>query len=381
MPNPPLTRRAPSLDQARDCSQMRILVYRLGSLGDTIIVLPALRAVAAAYPGAKITLLTNIPVNSKASAMTSLLENTGLIADVIAYPLGLRDVSALVKLVRQLRQKRFDVAVDLAAARGRSRSVRDWWFLRAAGAKKIVGVPWTAQDLELQPDPQRAGQFEWEAERLARRVASLKKIDLAEARWWDLALTAEENATARAMLAQAGINGPFIVASVGTKVDAKDWTQPNWEALFTGLAKRYPDYGLVFFGVTEESPRSQACLRLWPGPALDLCGKTSPRLSAAIMRGAKLFIGHDSGPMHLAAAVGVPCVAIFSSRSPRGQWDPHGGTRNRILYREIACQGCRLDVCTVMGKRCILSITVGEVTGAIGEVLGPGKDPARGQAL
>ena len=93
---------------------------------------------------------------------------------------------------------------------------------------------------------------------------------------------------------------------------------------------------------------------------MNLCGETSARVSAAVLERARLFVGHDSGPMHLAAAVGTPCVAVFSSRHLPGVWFPWG-SRNRVIYTDVPCRGCNLDVCVRYAKKCIASISVDEV--------------------
>lgn len=77
-----------------------------------------------------------------------------------------------------------------------------------------------------------------------------------------------------------------------------------------------------------------------------------------------LFIGHDSGPMHLAAAVGTPCVAIFSGRSLPGRWFPLG-EGHEVLYRRVECAGCELDECIVEQKRCIRGISVDQMVAAV----------------
>jgi heptosyltransferase-3 len=86
------------------------------------------------------------------------------------------------------------------------------------------------------------------------------------------------------------------------------------------------------------------------------------------MRGAALFFGHDSGPMHLAAAVGLPCVAVFCARAKPGVWFPWG-SRLKVIYHQTDCFGCELQVCSKYGKKCISSITVEEVLSAINELL------------
>ena len=74
---------------------MRILIYRLGSLGDTVIALPCFRLIRSRHPTAEITVLTNLPVSGKAAAIEAVLENTGLVDRFIPYPVGLRDPKKL----------------------------------------------------------------------------------------------------------------------------------------------------------------------------------------------------------------------------------------------------------------------------------------------
>ena len=68
--------------------------------------------------------------------------------------------------------------------------------------------------------------------------------------------------------------------------------------------------------------------------------------------------------MHLAAAVGTPCVAIFAARNIPRVWFPYG-EQHRVVYHEVDCMGCGLETCIVEGKKCILSITVAEVMVAV----------------
>lgn len=92
------------------------------------------------------------------------------------------------------------------------------------------------------------------------------------------------------------------------------------------------------------------------------------RESAAVLKHATVFVGHDSGPMHLATSVGVPCVAIFSSRNKPGVWFPYGNN-HQVLYHMSDCYGCGLDVCERYNKKCITSITPEEVTNALDQIL------------
>jgi len=119
--------------------------------------------------------------------------------------------------------------------------------------------------------------------------------------------------------------------------------------------------------VQSEFDRSERLAKRWRGPVLNVCGRLSPRESAALIGKAIAFVGHDSGPMHLAASVGTPCVAIFSAQDKPGVWFPFG-TRNRVLYHQTDCYGCLLQVCIARKKECIRSITVEQVVNALVEV-------------
>ncbi len=104
---------------------------------------------------------------------------------------------------------------------------------------------------------------------------------------------------------------------------------------------------------------------------MNVCGELTPRESAAVFARARVYLGHDSGPMHLAAAVGTTCVAVFSARGKPRRWFPYG-RGHRVVYHRVSCWGCGLTTCVVEGKRCILSIGVGEVLREVEGVLGDG---------
>src|SRR5262249_9070637 len=155
----------------------------------------------------------------------------------------------------------------------------------------------------------------------------------------DLLLKPDERAAAADVLAERHLSSDFIAFSLGTKFEVNDWTLPNWRRLIQELARRYPHLGLAAFGVEQEHQKTDELLRLWPAATANFCGLLTPRMSAAVLEQATLFLGHDSGPMHLAAAVGVKCLAIFSARNPPGQWFPRG-LGHQVLYHRTDCFNC-----------------------------------------
>lgn len=340
--------------------QQKVLIYRLGSLGDTIIVLPCFHKVKDVFPGADITLLTNRPVASKAAPLESVLGPEFFFNRVLDYPVGTRNPIILLKLLFKIRALKITTLVNLSAARSQKDALRDRVFFKAAGIKKMIGFPAKVTDFAIATDPV-SGEKEWEAHRLIKRIAELGPIDLNDNHFWDLKITAQEKLTAGNVLPAYE---KFIAVSAGTKMQSKDWGQSNWINLLRSLKTKLPDYGLVMVGAPDEFNLSEKCLQEWGGNAVNLCGKTSPRVSAVILEKAALFIGHDSGPMHLAACVNTHCVAIFSARNIPRQWYPRG-SNNVILYHKTDCAGCGLETCIEQKKKCILSISVTQVETAV----------------
>lgn len=336
---------------------VRVLIYRLGSLGDTVVALPALHRVARSFPNARRVLLTNIPVHAKAPAASAVLGSSGLVDGYISYPVGLRSIASLAKLWWSIRRFRPDVLVYLAKPRGNKTVRRDVWFFRLCGISSIVGLPEgeLANALYL-PD---RGLWERESERLVRSVHSLGDCDASDLRNWDLHLNQEEREAARAALASAA-GKPLVVCGPGTKMQAKDWGAENWRQLLAALSVKLPGHAVALVGAKSEANLCEFVAGGWKGVSVNLCGRLNPRETAAAMQGAELFLGPDSGPMHLAAAVGVPCAIAFAARTEPGIWYPVG-QGNRIVYHQVDCAGCGLEVCIENKRKCLTSITVEEM--------------------
>jgi ADP-heptose:LPS heptosyltransferase len=348
----------------------RVLIYRLGSIGDTIVALPALRIVARAFPDAHRRMLTNIPVNVKAPSAATILENTGLVHSYERYTVGTRSPLGLLKLWWKIFSWRPQVLIYLAGRRGLATAARDRAFFRLCGIRLMYGLPDREGFILPTTDPQQ--DQEPESDFLCRCIAELGEGYLDRQESWDLCLTPAEHARASEVLAPvAGM--PLIAVSVGTKMQSKDWGRQNWREVLACVAERYPRHALLLAGAPEESEASEFAAQGWlgqpgAGPAVNVCGLLTPRQTAAAFSRARIFLGHDSGPMHLAATVQVRCVAIFAALSWPRIWYPHG-PGHKILYHRVDCAGCGLETCIVQQKKCITSITLDEVMHQIAAVM------------
>lgn len=349
-----------------DLAVKRVLIYRLGSLGDTTVALPCFHLVARVFPQAERVLLTNFPVHAKAPASAAVLGESGLVHGYMRYTVGTRNVGELLKLGLEIRRFHPDVLVYLMPVRAPRAVRRDKWFFKlAGGVGRIVGLP-GVDESSNRFDP-ATGLYEAEAERLARTIAVLGDAHADEIANWDPRLSSAEVEVAERALAELGTR-PLLVCSPGCKMQVNDWEKENWRALLKRLSLKYGEYGLALTGAREDQEACEYAGQGWSGVKVNLAGRLTPRESAAVFRRAAVFVGPDSGPKSLAASVGAPCVCVFSARGLAGKWFPIG-SRNVVIYHEPECHGCGLETCIVEKKKCILSITVDEVERAVDQVL------------
>lgn len=305
-----------------------VLIFRIGSIGDTVVALPCFHLIARAFADARRVVIADTAAAPKAAGVAAVLAGSGLIDGVINFPPPARRLRDVRKLAADIRASGAETLVYVAD-RDFIRTIRDVAFFRLCGIRTVIGAP-LARDLRRYRIDPASGQAEMEASRLVRCLAPLGDIDLADPASWDLRLQPGETRRAREALAPLA-GAPFIALNAGGKHASKDWGDAHWTALLRRLAAHFPRLGLLTVGSADEFERHRRLAAAWAGPVLDLCGQLTPRESAAAMRGAALFLGHDSGPMHLAAAIGTACVSLFGDFNVPRTWYPHG-SGHRILH-------------------------------------------------
>jgi asparagine synthase (glutamine-hydrolysing) len=350
----------------------RIIVYRIGQLGDTIVALPAMWALKENFPGARLTLLCDQHPHTNYILASDLLRDAGLFDDFLAYPVGTFGARTSLRageLLGKLRDLKFDTLAYLApSARSPGRVRRDKWFFRMAGIRNFIGMTGFPQfPSKTAGAPLPALPRESELLLLRLRESGLR-ISLQRPRF-DLGLGEKEEHEVTAWL-QAQDNDDagrrWIAVGPGSKMQAKRWPLDRYDSVVRDLIAAF-DIWPVVFGGPEDEEIGTGLIERW-GCGYNAAGALGVRSAGVALKRCELYLGNDTGTMHLAAAAGVKCVAIFSSRERPGLWYP-AGAGNRVFRSEIDCEGCGLNVCLTRKIECLRRIEPEPVLTACAEML------------
>jgi len=302
-----------------------ILIFRIGSIGDTVVAIPFFHLIRRIFPNTKISLLTNTP-NSKESPLIEVLgKNSGFVDNVINYPSKLSNLSEAIKLIIKLRKCQTETMIYLMPPRSLIQITRDKIFFKLAGIKHILCMPSNKDQRSTRVNSQTK-LVEPEINRLSRCTSSLGKIKVNDSNQWSLNLSVNEKEIGKKLTEK--VTSPFLAIHTGgihnDGKNKKDWGYDNWAELIKLFKNKSNTPGLMIVGSSDDTDRANALLKIWGQGGAHICGATSPRETAAVLSHAKLFCGHDSGPMHLAQCVGAPSLGIFGDYNKPYEWHPIG---------------------------------------------------------
>lgn len=342
-------------------SRQNVLIYRVGQLGDTLVALPSVEAVARKHPGCRLVLLTDRHASHHGYVSSwDILGPTGLLDEVIFYEpreqTPLMRLRQMMSLLARLRGYHFVYGYNLVMRTSKLAVWRDkFFFYRLAGLRHYIGM----RSICYPPPTGLRGQLpvlepEW------RRL--LQQVDPAAQRVFHLPVAPASRA--EALSAWPGYALASSVCTIafapGSKMGAKIWPEKRFTELGLRLLSRWTSLRIIVVGGLEDTALGDRLCDAWGAKGINLAGKLSIYASAAALSQCKLYIGNDTGTMHLAAMVGVPCVAIFSSRDYPGLWEPYG-TGHTVLRKEMDCSGCMLETCVDQEMACLMAISVDEV--------------------
>jgi lipopolysaccharide heptosyltransferase I len=350
-------------------SPQRILLIKPSSLGDIVHALPVLAGLRDAYPDAHIAWLVG-------SSFAPLLQGHPLIDEVIAFDRhtygrmlkNWRSLADFVRLCVGLRRRRFDLVIDLQGL------FRSGFFALVTGARQRIGF---AEAREMSPvfytrrirgTPGFGYVTVGDVHAIERNLTLARALGLpVEPALFPLGLRAAELAAARAKLAQAAGESltEFVAVLPGARWESKRWPAERLAELIDRL---HVD-GLprcVLLGAPDERSFSDVVRASAHAPTVDLVGKTSLRELTALLSLASLVVCHDSGPMHIAAALHKPLLAVFGPTNP-ARTGPYSDSA-RVVALPLECAPCYRRTCPLGHHNCMQLLGVDAVVQHVREV-------------
>ena len=342
----------------------RVCVCRVGAIGDLVCTTPALDAIRRAYPEAHLTLLTTPGKYGGARHATDLLGSAKWIDEIVVYEIdAIATIRRRFAFAMELRARKFDVWFDLPMDRAKfSRMVRDMILARLLGARWAFG--WRLEHVGFAAKAEaEVKECPDEVERLARVLGRCGIEDAT--RFPPLVDPAQNDFMGSILRDFEQSRRALIAVAPGARRRCNLWPSERFARVCENLAAS----GAVVFliGSADDSAMCEQIAAHARGYAKNLAGKLSLMQSCALLRRCDVLLCVDSGPQHLAAAVGTRCVALFSQRNQRRRWYPHG-SHHIVLEGTVECHTCLLDACPY-DNRCMKQISVDAVLAATHAIL------------
>jgi heptosyltransferase-2 len=344
---------------------MKILLRATNWVGDVVMSLPALKALHAAFPRDRLTVLARPWVADLYRLRPEVDEI------LVEDPAGLHaGAEGRRRLAAELRAGNFDRVLLLPTSFGTA------WAAQQAGIPERYG--WASEGrgmLLTRALPRRLfrGRHQVWKHLLLVETAGAALPEAPDVSWTVSSQVAEAG---RTCLAAAGWDGkPFIAVHLASFAHAaKRWDLPGFSELLDRLADEKRLSAILLGTAGEAAANAEAVALVRRARVLDLSGKSSLPEALGILSLARLFVGNDSGLAHLAGAVGTPTVVVFGPTDPDATrpWDgPRGDgkpVRIAVVRRRTACAPCRFDVCP-LDHRCMTGLHVQRVFDAVASLL------------
>ncbi len=339
----------------------RIAIFRMGHLGDTVVALPAFWTVRKRFPNAHIVFFSQEDGKGSLAQQGEVLRRGTVFDDYLGYPSRQGGASTLdiARALVRLRRHRVDAVVYLPSVRSTAQIRRDRLFFRLAGVRRIMGMRGLLET-EYWPEGKPLPLVEHVADVLLGHLAKDGvSLDVDPTTIMDMGLSEDERTEAERFLQAKGVDRsrPIVGIGPGSKMPSKLWPIERFVEVAKRLEEEFDPTFVVFGNGAERETCEVVSSALRRG--VNAAGELSIRGAAAVFEHCQLYLGNDTGTMHLAASAGVRCVALFSARDWPGRWFPYG--KGHVVHRiAVPCEGCRLDVCD-RGNLCLTQIGAEEV--------------------
>lgn len=335
----------PKTDSA---SPRKVLLIRPRRIGDIVMTTPAVAALKRARPDTSLTYVVE-------ESFRRLIEGNPDIDEVIPIPPH-QSLISFARLIRRLRREKYDLAIDF---HGGPRASRLAWL---SGAKLKVGYELKHKEFcyDIRIPRSREGAPIHSVENHLNLIRAAG-IDVQEP-WPRLTLPPAEKEEGeridRLWAEQKLDSSKVVVLHIGAGNEFRDWGRQNLVALAARLAGM-PGIRVLLVGSRQDAPRAEEIRTESRESVLSLAGRLNLIELREVIERSALFIGPDSGPMHIAAATSTPIVALFGPNL--SAYNSPWKAKATIIEKTLGCRPCKQRKCLTRDFRCLRSITVDEV--------------------
>lgn len=336
-----------------------ILLVSSTAIGDTLLSTPAIRAVRKRYPEARIIALFN-------EANKELFEDNPNIDGVVTYRNGYR---AFFSTVRKLRSYGFDLALIL---HGNEPQATPMCYL--SGARFIMKLPNRNDNRFLLSNREPVLTWDDLGHGINSRLMTVKLADVdPDGVRMELFLNGADVQGAGKFLEGkgGGPNDTLIGFQPGASTISRQWFAPRFAELGRRLLDRYPGAKIVLTGSPAEAPMCAGIAESIGNGAIVSAGQLKLREAAALIKRLNVLVTGDTGPMHMAIAVGTPVVALYAVADASKTGPYYDIERHRVIQKPRTCDPCVSKKCEY--QKCMEAISVDEVYDAVNEVVGTGR--------
>lgn len=337
----------------------RILIVRTDRIGDVLLSTPVIKTLRDSYPNAYIAMMVS-PYTK------DIVEGNPYLDEVIIYDKDGKHKSwgGSLKFARNLKKRRFDLALILHPTN------RVHLVTFFAGIPSRIGYDRKLGFLltdRIKHTKQMGEKHELEYNLDLVRYLGIEPKDKA----LFMPIKPESERWVEELFKQEGIkkSDRLLAIHPGASCPSKIWPNERFAEVADRLMERYGFKVLVIAG-PKDVALTQGLIKHLHKPAVNLAGKTSVSQLASILKQCHLFISNDSGPVHIAAALGTPVISIFG-RNQKGlspiRWGPTG-KKDKILHKEVGCIECLAHNCTKKFA-CLSAVTVDDVVNAADAIL------------
>lgn len=340
-------------------SPMNILIVKMSAIGDVIHTLPALNALRAHFPDAHIAWLVEeaaSPLVEGHQALDRVLisKRKSWVRGLLG-PSGLDNIREAYSFVKEIRDTRYDIVLDFQSL------LKSGVLIGLVRAKRKIGYDKGMEHMEHSYHflNERVPPVNMDIHALSRGMMLLEFLGIQSRKIvYDLPIGDRDRAMADDLLVRHGLRGhrPLVLIHPVAKWETKLWGARKFSILTDRLIEQY-NARVAFTGSQGDRTIIQDMISMMKGEAVNLAGDTTLKTLGALYEKSDLLISTDTGPMHLAAAVGTPIVALFGPTAPwrTGPFGPG----HKVIRVGLECSPCFKRECTT--KDCMEQISVEDV--------------------